>query len=150
MTSLSASGLVVNPYVDYRRICHLSAMKSALQRMFVKRLQEEMTARRLSANALARLCKASELDVGYATISRILSGKQDPTLQKVDALSSAIGLPSWFLFTESSQVEQRVIKPPTNVVRLPDPYPKIFGPKAPQPKAPLSGATTKQHSKKKR
>ena len=92
----------------------------------MRRLKEEMHARGLSSNALARLCKDRKLDVGYATISRILSGKQDPTLQKVDALAEAIGLPAWAMMTGADQLEQVVIKPPQNVVRLPAPYPKIF------------------------
>lgn len=88
-----------------------------------------MRARGLSANALARHCKDRELDVGYASISRILAGKQDPTLEKVDALAEAIGLPAWAFMTEADALEQTVIRPPQNVLKLPDPYPRIFGKK---------------------
>lgn len=125
---------LVNPYVDYRGIGYRGGVNSALQRLFVKRLQEEMRARKLSANALSRICKSRGLVVGYASISRILAGKQDPTLEKVEALSEAVGMPAWALLTQADQLEQRVIRPaPSNVVKLPDPYPKIFGPRPETP-----------------
>ena len=102
---------------------HFGGLKAALPSLFARRLQEEMGKRKLSANALARILRGR---VGYASISRILSGKQDPTLDKVDALAEAVGMPAWALLTEEKNLEQVVIRPPSNVVRLPDPYPKIF------------------------
>lgn len=99
-------------------------MTSDVQDLFVDRLKEEMRRRNdMSINALARLCRPN---VGYATLSRILAGKQDPTLTKAGQIATALGLPLWSLLVLDSQVEQRVIAPPRNVVHLPSPYPKIF------------------------
>jgi transcriptional regulator with XRE-family HTH domain len=87
-----------------------------------------MDARTISANALAAFAKKLGYSLGQTTISRILRGEQDPTLQKVYALAEALGMPAWALFIEAGQIEQRVIRPaaiPRNVVRLPSPYPPM-------------------------
>jgi transcriptional regulator with XRE-family HTH domain len=130
------------------RLGHATAVR--LKDLFRKRLQEEMDAQGVSANSLADRCRKAGADIGQTTISAILRGKQGASMDKVEELADGLGVPAWFLFTDREQVEQRVIKPPTNVVRLPDPYPKIFGPKTPQPRHPQSGSTAKQHSRKKR
>lgn len=94
---------------------------SELQRQFVERLVEEMTQRDISDNALAR---ASQGRISQTMISAIKRFDHDPTLEKVNAIADALGVPAWFLMTR--QGEQRVITPPKNVVHLPSPYPKIF------------------------
>lgn len=105
-------------------------MEKTLRELFVDRLKDELEERKISVNGLARLVKG---DVGYGSVSRILAGKQDPTLAKVEALAKAVGLPAWALMVEAGQVEQRVIRPPQNVVKLPNPYPKIFPPASESP-----------------
>lgn len=105
----------------------LQAVNSELTKLFVDRLKEELGRKGLTVNAFAELCKPK--GAGYGSVFRILKGKQDPTLSMVFALSEALGLPAWYLLTRKDQVEERVIRTPTNVVRLPDPYPKIFGDK---------------------
>lgn len=135
--------------MNKRGKCHLKGVvadpldrATELRRLFVNRLKEVMGENHLSMNALALRCKGK---VGYASINRILNGKQDPTLDKIHAIAEAVGLPAWFLLTEKDQVEQRVIRPPQNVVTLPRPYPKIFGDKSdpalpkPRPAAKRSG-----------
>jgi len=105
-------------------------MNSELQALFVARLKEEMKNRDdMSINALARALKSK---VGYASLNRILAGKQDPTLTKVWHIAEALGMPVWSLLVLDDQVEQVVIRPPvkkplqTNVVKMPNMYPKLF------------------------
>lgn len=116
--------------MDKGRKCHPHGVKSELQRLFVKRLEEERKARGFSINGLARATKGR---VGYASVNRILAGKQDPSIEIIEALVDALGLPAWAFFTEADQMEQRVIRPPQNVIRLPDPYPRIFSRKPEEP-----------------
>ena len=87
-------------------------MKSDLQGVFVKRVAEEMSSRGISANTLAKMAKAKHHKIGQTTISLILRGKLDPSLEKVFAISEALGLPAWFLMTDTAHVEQRVITTP--------------------------------------
>lgn len=116
-------------------------VKSDLQKLLVRRLAEEMEARSLSANALARIAKGMGHQIGQTTISAILRGELDPTLSRLEAMAEGIGIPAWYLLTDAGQVEQRVIKSPTqtipgNVVRLSSPYPSIFKKTDPQTKQP--------------
>lgn len=102
--------------------------KSDLQQTFARRVREEMEARQMSGNALAGLAKKMGRRLGQPTISRILEGKQDPSLERVSAVAEALGLPAWYLLSEASQAEERVIRPPAlpqKVVRLSSPYPKL-------------------------
>lgn len=125
---LAASGLQRKPHVARRPFCDPYGVDSDLQELFVRRLKEEMAARAISANALASLAKKMGSPIGQRSVSRILLGEQDPTLQKVHAVTQALGLPAWALLMESGQIEQRVIRPvaaPQNVVKLPNPYPPI-------------------------
>lgn len=105
-------------------------MQSELQKLFMRRLAEEMESRALGANAAHRMAKRMGYTISQSTISRILAGLQDPTLEKLHALADVLGMPPWALLMEPGQIEQRVIRPIAasrqNVVRLPDPYPKIF------------------------
>lgn len=106
-----------------------SKWKSELQALFAKRLKEEMDARKLSGNGLARIAAKAGHRLGQPTISRILDGKQDPSLERVYAIAESLGLPAWFLLTDASQVEQRVIRAPAvrpNVVQMKSPYKNIF------------------------
>jgi transcriptional regulator with XRE-family HTH domain len=102
--------------------------KSALQETFSRRMAEEMTSRQLSANSLARMAQKLGHTITQPTVSRILLGKQDPSLEKIHAISEALGVPAWFLLTESGESEQRIITPPPrpNVVTLGSPYERIF------------------------
>lgn len=126
--SLAASGLPRKPHVAKRGFCDPYGVDSELQELFVRRLEDEMGARHISANALASLAKKMGYPIGQRSISRILLGEQDPTLKKVHAITQALGLPAWALLMEAGQIEQRVIRPvaaPQNVVKLPNPYPPI-------------------------
>jgi transcriptional regulator with XRE-family HTH domain len=125
---LAASGLERKPHVARRSFCDPYGVDSDLQELFVRRLEEEMKARAMSGNALASLSKKMGFPIGQRSVARILLGKQDPTLQKVHAITQALGLPAWALLMETGQIEQRVIRPVAaaqNVVRLPNPYPPI-------------------------
>ena len=101
-------------------------MSQALYKLFVQRLIEEMDGRGLTKNDIASRAKSLALPLSQPSVSRILSGKQDPSLEKVDAFATILGVPSWYLLTDKAQVEHRVISPPQNVVRLQQPYPSIF------------------------
>jgi transcriptional regulator with XRE-family HTH domain len=104
-------------------------MKSDLQKLFIRRLGEEMDARAMSDNALAKLARTIGHEIGQTSISAIRRGKQDPSLEKVNALADALGIPAWVLFMEPGQIEQRVIRPaalPKNVVKLANPYPPML------------------------
>jgi hypothetical protein len=96
--------------------------KSDLQRLFVQRLTEEQGER-----SDKELAAASKGRISQTMISAIKRFHHDLTLEKVSILAEALGFPPWYLLTKKDQVEQTVIRPPSNVVRLPDPYPKIFG-----------------------
>lgn len=105
-------------------------MPSELQKVFIRRLDEEMQARHISGNALAVAAKVHGLKLGQRSIARMLKGEQDPTLEKLEVISYLLGIPAWFLLTD--QAEQRIIRPPTvekassGVVAFPNPYPKVF------------------------
>lgn len=131
--NLSVSAYGVNADVNSRLFCDADAVadkkwKSDLQAMFAKRLGEEMDERKLSGNDLARIAQKSGRRLGQPTISRILNGKQDPGLEKIDAIADALGLPAWYLMTDAAHVEQRVIRTPPapNVVKLASPYQRIL------------------------
>lgn len=120
--------------------CHSLAMgsgkkqpKTELQRLFVERLTEEMDARGISDNALAIAAKRAGHKLSQTMVSGIKRFERDPTIGKVHAIAETLGVPAWFLLTPKDRVEQTVIRPPSNVVRLPDPYPKIFGKKPETP-----------------
>jgi hypothetical protein len=98
--------------------------KSDLQKLFVQRLIEEQGER-----SDKELAAASKGRISQTMVSAIKRFDHDLTLLKVSILAEALGVPAWYLLTEKDQVEQTVIRPPTNVVRLPDPYPKIFAKK---------------------
>lgn len=120
--SLAVFGLMRKPHVASPIFGQLSPMRESLQELVVRRLGEEMAERRLSANGLARLC-----GVGQTSISRILAGKQDPGLEKLEELSVGLGIPAWYLLVEKNTAQAKIIRPPsTKVVPLPSPYPRVF------------------------
>lgn len=125
-SSLAVFGLTRKPHVAKCDLRHFSAMGDSLLERFSSRLQEEMERRELSANQLAKLSQ-----VGQTSISRILAGKQDPSLEIVDSLSKAMGIPAWFLMVAANSVQTTIIQPPgvdnsTSVISLPKRYPPIF------------------------
>lgn len=107
-----------------------------------------MQARAMSAAAMARIARRMGYKISQTSISNILRGDQDPTIEKIEAVTEAIGLPAWVLLTEAGQVEQRVIRPMSpsgqNVVKLPSPYGPTF---RQEDKKPDKART---HSKRKR
>lgn len=131
--NLSVSAYGVNADVHARRFCDAMSVakapwKSDLQETFARRVREELGRRQMSGNALARLAESMNLELGQPSVSRILKGKQDPSLEIVAAIAQALGVPAWYLMTEASQVEERVIRTPAmqqKVVRLRSPYPSI-------------------------
>lgn len=146
-TNLSASGCGVNPNVYSRYICHRGRVKLILQKLFVIRLKEELEIRRISGAALAKLTKQIGMPIAQASVSRILSGQQDPSLGAVDAIAEALGVPPWFLMMRSDEVEQKIIRAPSvvhspNVAAFPA-YPKVFQPRA------IYGKKALAHKKKK-
>jgi hypothetical protein len=65
---------------------HWELIRSELQRIFVVRLREEMKRQgNISDNALAKRCKSLGYKVGQSSVSRIVGGRQDPTLLLVHA-----------------------------------------------------------------
>lgn len=127
---LSASGLHVNPHVDTRDFGHAGCVQQTeLQKLFIQRLRNEMESRALTANAAARMARRMGHSMSQSTVSRILSGDQDPTLQKIQVLAEVLGIPAAALLLEPGQVEQRVIRIISpqrhNVVSLQSPYPRI-------------------------
>jgi transcriptional regulator with XRE-family HTH domain len=128
--SLYISGTGVNPYVYKRRFCDAAGVQQPdenLKKLFARRLREQMEDQGLSGNELAKLAK-----VGQSTVSRVLTGKQDPTLEVIESLASGLDYPAWALLLDSRHIEQRLIKPvlapapQEKVVRLPTPYAPIF------------------------
>jgi transcriptional regulator with XRE-family HTH domain len=129
--TLAVSGLRRKPDVAMSLFGQVSRMRSDLTRIFTRRLQEEMELRGLSGNALAK-----RSGVGQRSIARILlpeehKDKQTPTLDKIDALAKALGVPGWFLLMDANTAEQRVIRAPVaaqpdGVYKLPPPYPPVF------------------------
>lgn len=100
--------------------------KSDLQKLFVQRLIEEQ-----GETSDSELAARSKGRISQTMVSAIKRFHHDLTLEKVEVLADAVGVPAWYLLTQKDQVEQRVIRPPSgNVVKLPDPYPKIFGKKS--------------------
>lgn len=128
--NLAASCLSVKQNVTRGDFCHPFRVSSELQKLFARRLEEEMRARAMSAAALARVAKRMGYKISQTSVSNILRGDQDPTIEKIEAITEAIGVPAWFLLTEAGQVEQRVIRPVSaavpNVVKLPNPYGPTF------------------------
>lgn len=114
---------------------HKGEPKTDLQRLFVQRLKEEM-GDDLSDNELARRAGGS---ISQTMISAIKRFAHDPSLEKVEALAGALGVPAWYLLTSRDRVQQTVITTPvkktlqTKVLELPRPYPKIFGKKSQTP-----------------
>lgn len=107
---------------------------SKLTLLFRRRLKEQMAG--MSHNELARRTGGA---LSVKSVSRVLQEdpameQQVPTLDTVDALAAAIGLPAWYLMMEKDEAEREVIKPPQSpkVVGLPQPfYPPVFSsPKA--------------------
>jgi transcriptional regulator with XRE-family HTH domain len=128
-TTLAGCCYVRKRYVANPAFGHAEGMKSDLQKLFVRRLGEEMDVRAMSDNGLAKLARTIGHEIGQTTISAIRRGKQDPSLEKVNALADALGVPAWALFMEAGHIEQRVIRPaalPKNVVKLANPYPPML------------------------
>lgn len=102
---------------------------SDFQRIFVRRLREEMARQAYSGLALSAAAKKRGHTLSQSTVSRLMAGKQDPSLGIVHALADTLGVPNWFLLTERSQVEERVVRAPSlppNVVKMKPPYPSIL------------------------
>jgi transcriptional regulator with XRE-family HTH domain len=102
---------------------------SKLTLLFRRRLREQMAG--MSHNELARRTGGA---VSVKSVSRVLQEdptkeQQVPTLDTVDALAAAIGLPAWYLMVEKDEAGHEIIKPPQTpkVVGLPQPfYPPVF------------------------
>lgn len=80
----------------------------------------------MSDNALALSARRAGYKLSQTMVSGIKRFEKDPTIGKVSAIADTLGVPAWFLLTPQDQVEQRVIRPPTNVLAMPERYPKIF------------------------
>lgn len=142
MESLTVNGLSCKPHVFEDQKWHLSHMRfgspdldkalklcqTELQRMFLRRLDEEMKEQKISANALAAAARLKGLELSQVSVSRILRGAQDPTLEKIHAISEVLGIPAWALLTDEHTVEQRVFHRPSaersNIRKLPAVYPR--------------------------
>lgn len=119
--------MAVNPNVDRPPFCHARPVEESLQKKFGRRLAEEMKARSVSGGELARRVAGLGEKFGVSTISRIKNGLQNPSLDVVDKICRAMDLPAWFLMTDDAQVEQRVIKTPSQkVVSLGVKYPSAL------------------------
>jgi transcriptional regulator with XRE-family HTH domain len=132
-TRLYENAYESNAHAHSCLLCHASGVKgeieqalkecqSDLQRTVVRRLREEMHVKVFSQAALSRTAKRLGYELSQPTIGRILAGKLDPSLQTLQAIAHALGIPPWYLLTERDQVEERIIRTPKNVVPIPSPY----------------------------
>lgn len=133
--NLAERCLPCKPYSANGVLGHSVRVKTNLQKLFMRRLAEELKNRGLSQNALADLSKETPYEIGQTTISAILKGKHDPKLGTVYSLSRLLDIPAWSLLIEPEQVEQRVIRPSAaaqqKVVRLGG-YPSVLPAKKPK------------------
>jgi transcriptional regulator with XRE-family HTH domain len=101
----------------------LKKCRTDLQRTLLRRLDEELRHAEISANALAKAAKEKELELSQVSVSRILRGEQDPTIEKLNAISQVLGVPPWAFLTEDYTAEQRVFRTPNTswarVAKLP-------------------------------
>lgn len=104
---------------------HSDQVKSPLQLLFVKRINDELRARGWSDNQFAQQCKAEGWDIGQSSVSRITGGRQDPTLEMLFKLAKVLKIPAWELLVESPSVGES-LQPAGNVRHLPS-YPPIIG-----------------------
>ena len=74
--------------------------KSHLQALFLKRLDEELSARELTVNAFTKRAGAP----GQSTMNPIFNATTDPRLGTVDKIANALGIPAWHLFIERSDI----------------------------------------------
>lgn len=113
---------------------HEDQIKSPLQKLFVRRLQEEMKKQDVSDNALSARCDDLKLPVGQSSVSRITGGRQDPSLENIYALAAALGFAAapWYLLMDAGAARREVIGPPEppkpqNVANFPSQR-KFFSP----------------------
>lgn len=92
--------------------------KSWLQLMFARRVKEEMEARGFSGNEMAKQAKNHGHKLIQSTVSRVLVAKQDPGLQKVEAIAAALNLPAWYLQKDPTEAERIVFGPPAGPKRV--------------------------------
>jgi transcriptional regulator with XRE-family HTH domain len=86
--------------------------KTALQKLFLKRVQQEMDAKGLSRNAVASRVGGPP----QRTFNDVMNGA-DPRLETVAQIAYALGLNPWELFIEKTDLR----KPnPLNVSQFPD------------------------------
>ena len=96
-----------------------------LHETFVQRVNEELRARQLSDNEVARQARAKGYTISQSSVTRIRSGSQEPSLTALEAISYVLGLPEWTLLVKSNEIEQRVVRPSSNIARFPSGYPRI-------------------------
>jgi transcriptional regulator with XRE-family HTH domain len=105
---------------------HWELIRSELQRIFVVRLREEMKRQgNISDNALAKRCKSLGYKVGQSSVSRIVGGRQDPTLLLVHAIARALDVQASSLFKSSDAAARETVVP------FPSP-PPMLGPRSDQ------------------
>lgn len=92
-------------------------MRPDLKAIFAERLSQELKARGLSHNQLAKVS-----GVGQRSISRIIKGEQDPTLGTVQAIADTLGMPVVLFLTANVPTG----KPDKTVRYLRNPYPPII------------------------
>lgn len=123
--TLAAFGLFGKPYVANSHKWHCGGMrrkkkihweriKSPVQRVFVVRVNEEMALQVLSDNGLAKRCSALGMETSQSSVSRITGGRQDPSLEQVDNIANALGVPAWQLFkpSDAAAAQGKVIHMP--------------------------------------
>ena len=103
--------------VKKAHLCGMAAKKkeprSALQTLFLRRVQEEMDRRGLSRNAVSSRAGGP----AQRTFNDIMNGA-DPRLENVAAIATALGIQAWQLFRESADLN---VTDSTKVKNFPQP-----------------------------
>jgi transcriptional regulator with XRE-family HTH domain len=139
-TTLTENGLTRKPNVAYRRKWHALTVarekkihylkaKSALQAVFVRRVNQVMKDKGLSDNAIAKIMFPENPSKRQTSVSRITACRQDPSLQKVQEIADALNVHPLFLFME---VVSGSSNPQSNIAEFP-PAPSMLGVKEEKP-----------------
>ena len=93
--------------------------KTDLQKLFLKRIQEELDARGLSRNALCSRVGGPP----QTTFNDVMRGA-DPRLETIHQIATALGMPAWKLLIEKSDIAAAPVA--ENVTSFPG-YPSMVG-----------------------
>lgn len=118
--------------VSKRKKIHLNLARSTLQATFVRRLQQVMGEKEISDNELSKKIPGGDGGALQANISRITGCRQDPSLEKVEQIATALGVHPLFLLMEVGQPKDDTVK------KFPE-FPSMFGTRAAPKKSRVRG-----------